>query len=121
MRTDQELCDLFGITPDDLAETRARAEAERIAAEAAAAAVAATDAARTTNRSSLTEARELLLAYGTPQGLSFVETYSAVQTAVLDYRDAGVRDEACEQHLQWITTRVGEITASALYSLGALL
>jgi hypothetical protein len=72
------------------------------------------------HRAALFDARTLLLAYGTPDGLSFAETYSAVQTAALDYRDSGVKDAECEEHLQWITARTGQITAAALFQAGVL-
>jgi hypothetical protein len=72
------------------------------------------------HRQALSNARELLLAYGTPEGLSFTETYSAVQTAALEYRDSGIEDKECEDHLQWIIARTGQITAAALFQAGIL-
>jgi hypothetical protein len=72
------------------------------------------------HRDALDGARELLRAYGTKDGLGFAQTYSAVQTAVLEYRDSGVTDPVCEEHRNWMTARVSEITAAALYAAGVL-
>jgi hypothetical protein len=80
----------------------------------------ARDEALDAHRDALAGARELLRAYGTPQGLGFAQTYSAVQTAVLDYRDSGIVDPVCEEHRGWMVARVGEITAAALYAAGVL-
>jgi hypothetical protein len=104
--------------PTTLTEEQ-RAEATA-AFQAAAASAAQANEALTTHRAALSDARALLLAYGTPDGLSFAETYSAVQTAALDYRDSGVKDAECEEHLQWITARTGQITAAALFQAGVL-
>jgi hypothetical protein len=92
-------------------------DAEIIAKISAAAAAADTLLA---HRAALSDARSLLLDYGTPDGLPFAETYSAVQTAALDYRDAGINDKECEEHIQWITARTGQITAAALHQAGLL-
>lgn len=62
------------------------------------------------HRNALEAAREILLDYGTPGGYSFLETLTAVQTAVVDYRDSGIKDPACEEHLLWISLRSNEIT-----------
>lgn len=72
----------------------------------------------TTLRDNLSTAREVLLAFGTPTGLSFAETMSATQTALYDYRDSGLTDSVCEEIKTWMTARSVEIIASAAYSAG---
>jgi hypothetical protein len=85
------------------------AESERIALPAA-------------HREALASARAILLDYrfGAPGTPSFPEVLSPVQTAVLDYRDSGIRDAECDEHIMWINARVNEINAAALYGAGVL-
>lgn len=101
-------------TAEELAAVAA--EVERVAEhEAGVAALAA-------HRDALADARGILLEYrfGAPGTPSFPEVLSPVQTAVLDYRDSGVRDPECDEHIMWINARVNEINAAALYGAGVL-
>jgi hypothetical protein len=74
------------------------------------------------HRDALAAARAILLDYrfGAPGTPSFPEVLSPVQTAVLDYRDSGIRDPECDEHIMWINARVNEINAAALYGAGVL-
>jgi hypothetical protein len=76
----------------------------------------------TAHRDALAAARTILLDYhfGAPGTPSFPEVLSPVQTAVLDYRDSGIRDPECDEHIMWINARVNEINAAALYGAGVL-
>jgi hypothetical protein len=74
------------------------------------------------HRDALAAAREILLDYrfGAPGTPTFPEVLSPVQTAVLAYRDSGIRDAECDEHIMWINARVNEINAAALYGAGVL-
>lgn len=83
---------------------------------------AARTSALTAHRDALAAARAILLdyRYGAPGTPTFPEVLSPVQTAVIDYRDSGIKDAECDEHIMWINARVNEINASALYGAGVL-
>lgn len=74
------------------------------------------------HRDALAHARVILLEYryGAPGTPTFPEVLGPVQTAVLDYRDSGIKDPECDEHIMWINARVNEINAAALYGAGVL-
>lgn len=74
------------------------------------------------HRAALRSARDKLLAYnfGVPNTPTFPEVLAPVQQAVLEYRDCGIKDPVCDDHIMWINTRVNEINAAALHALGVL-
>lgn len=112
------------ITLADGKTTREPNEIERwnldsiAAVQAEAAARDAIEPTMLTLRDTLSAARSVLLAFGTQDGLSFAETYSATQTAMIEYRDSGLSDPQCDQDVAWMTARSVEIIASAAYQAG---